>query len=198
MNDQQKKNRLLILILFAMALIPFLAALLFKAKPEWLQGQTNYGRLIVPPVMTEASELTGFDAFSNDNIHELNAHWLIVNVIPHRDCNAVCLDALHKTRQIQLMLNKDLPRTRRVALLLDDPDPKQAEAWWKDEKALLRMQPSASFLAKLGQIKPGGFPDGTVLLMDPLRNLMMQYDPGFDPYKVKSDLVHLLRISQIG
>jgi hypothetical protein len=26
----------------------------------------------------------------------------------------------------------------------------------------------------------------------------MQYDPGFDPYKVKSDLVHLLRISQIG
>jgi hypothetical protein len=198
MNDQQKKNRLLILILFAMAFIPFLAALLFKAKPEWLQGRTNYGRLIVPPVTTEASELSGFDSFSRENIRELNAHWLIVNVIPHQDCNTACLDALHKTRQIQLMLNKDLPRTRRVALLLGNPDPKLAETWWKDEKALLRTKPSASFLAKLKQIKPEGFADGTVLLMDPLRNLMMQYEPGFDPYKVKSDLAHLLRISQIG
>jgi hypothetical protein len=198
MNTQQKKNRLLILILFAMALVPFLLALLFKVKPELLQGQTNYGRLVVPPVMTEASELSGFDAFSSDNIHELNAHWLIVNVIPHQDCNDACLDALHKTRQIQLMLNKDLPRTRRVALLLDNPDPKLAEAWWKQEKALLRVKPTPSFMNKLNGIKPGGFPDGTLLLMDPLRNLMMQYEPGFDPYKVKSDLTHLLKISQIG
>lgn len=198
MSTQQKKNRLIILALFAMALLPFLLALLFKVKPEWLQGQTNYGRLIVPPVATEAAELTGYDAFSRDNIHELKAHWLIVNVIPHRDCNDVCLDALHKTRQIQLMLNKDLPRTRRVVLLLGNPDPKLSEAWWKDEKALLRVEPSPSLVKKLNEINPEGFPDGTLLLMDPLRNLMMQYEPGFDPYKVKSDLAHLLKISQIG
>jgi hypothetical protein len=198
MNAQQKKNRLIILVLFAMALLPFLLALLFKVKPELLQGQTNYGRLIVPPVMTEASELIGFDAFSRDNIHELNAHWLIVNVIPHQDCNDACLDALHKTRQIQLMLNKDLPRTRRVALLLGNSDPQLGEAWWKGEKALLRVKPSPSLVKKLNEIKPEGFPDGTLLLMDPLRNLMMQYEPGFDPYKVKSDLTHLLKISQIG
>ncbi|EIC29581.1 MULTISPECIES: hypothetical protein [Methylomicrobium] len=198
MNDQQKKNRLLILTLFAMAFIPFLAALLFKARPEWLQGRTNYGQLIVPPVTTETSELSGFDAFTTDNIHELNAHWLIVNVIPRQDCNAACLDALHKTRQIQLMLNKDLPRTRRIVLLLDNPDPKLAEVWWQGDKSLLRVKPSDSLMAKLAQIKPEGFHDGAVLLMDPLRNLMMQYEPGFDPYKVKSDLAHLLRISQIG
>jgi hypothetical protein len=34
--------------------------------------------------------------------------------------------------------------------------------------------------------------------MDPLGNLMMQYDPGFDPYDVKKDLKKLLKISQIG
>jgi len=198
MNAQQKKNRLLILTLFAMTLLPFLVALLFKVKPELLQGQTNYGRLITPPVTTEASELNGFDAFSSDNIKELNAHWLIVNLIPQQDCNAVCLDALHKTKQVQLMLNKDLPRTRRVAVLLGNTDPKLAEAWWQDEKALLRVKPSPSFLNKLKAIRPEGFQDGAVLLMDPLRNLMMQYEPGFDPYKVKSDLTHLLKISQIG
>jgi len=198
MNTQQKKNRQLILIVFAMTLIPFLIAVLFKVKPELLQGQTNYGRLIVPPITTEAAELGGFDTFSRDNIQELSAHWLIVNVLPQQGCNEVCLDALHKTKQIQLMLNKDLPRTRRVALLLGNTDPKLAEAWWKDEKALLRVKPSPSFLSKLKGIRPEGFPDGALLLMDPLRNLMMQYDPGFDPYKVKSDLTHLLKISQIG
>jgi hypothetical protein len=37
-----------------------------------------------------------------------------------------------------------------------------------------------------------------LLLIDPLGNIMMQYEPGFDPYKVKNDLMHLLRASQIG
>lgn len=196
--NQQKKNRRLILIVFTMSLLPFLAALLFKMKPELLQGQTNYGRLIVPPMTTEAAEMSGFDAFSGENIQELNAHWLIINVLPSPDCNQACLDALHKTKQIQLMLNKDLPRTRRVALLLGNADPQRAQAWWQDQKALLRVKPSPSLLNKLHAIRPDGFADGTLLLMDPLRNLMMQYEPGFDPYKVKSDLMHLLKISQIG
>ncbi|MGR8940654.1 MAG: hypothetical protein ACU83V_08255 [Gammaproteobacteria bacterium] len=181
-----------------MTLVPFLIAVLFKANPELLKGQTNYGKLIIPPVTTEADELSGFDQFSADNIQEMNAHWLIVNVIPQQECNQVCLDALYKTRQIQLMLNKDLPRTRRVVLLLDNSDPKVAEAWWKEDKALLRVKPSPSFHNKLKTFRPEGIPDGMLLLMDPLRNLMMQYEPGFDPYKVKNDLMHLLKISQIG
>jgi hypothetical protein len=41
-------------------------------------------------------------------------------------------------------------------------------------------------------------PDGMLFLIDPLGNLMMQYEPGFNTYKVKDDLMHLLRISQIG
>ena len=198
MNAQQKKNRLIILTLFSMSIIPFLIAVLFKANPELLKGQTNYGKLIIPPVMTHADELTGFDPFSLENIHELNGHWLIVNVIPGSECNEICREALYKTRQIQLMLNKDLPRTRRVVMLLGDNDPKEAEAWWKEDKALLRIKPSSTLIEKIKTVRPEGIPDGMLLLMDPLRNLMMQYDPGFDPYKVKGDLMHLLKISQIG
>jgi len=37
-----------------------------------------------------------------------------------------------------------------------------------------------------------------LLLIDPQGNVMMRYEPGFDPYKVKNDLLHLLKISQIG
>ena len=47
-------------------------------------------------------------------------------------------------------------------------------------------------------IKAGVMPEGMLFLIDPLGNLMMQYEAGFNTYKVKDDLMHLLRISQIG
>jgi hypothetical protein len=34
--------------------------------------------------------------------------------------------------------------------------------------------------------------------IDPLGNVMMKYAPDFNPYDAKSDLMHLLKISQIG
>jgi hypothetical protein len=40
--------------------------------------------------------------------------------------------------------------------------------------------------------------DGMVLLMDPFANLMMWYEPGFDPYGALRDLQRLLKASQIG
>jgi hypothetical protein len=51
---------------------------------------------------------------------------------------------------------------------------------------------------KLKKIRNTDIPEGMLFLMDPFGNLMMQYEPGFDPYKVKKDLGKLLRISQIG
>jgi hypothetical protein len=50
----------------------------------------------------------------------------------------------------------------------------------------------------LRQVKPGGMPDGMLFLLDPLGNLMMYYEPGFDPYDVVHDLKKLLTVSQIG
>lgn len=198
MNNQQKKNRLLILAIFGMSIIPFLIAWVLKENPGFLKGRTNYGQLITPVVTTERSELTGFDAFSAQNMDQLPGRWLIVNVIPHDDCNDVCLDALYKTKQLQLMMSKDLVRTRRVAMIFKDVAPEVAAQWWKEDTRLLRVKPDPAIIEKITAIRQGEVPDGMLLLMDPLGNLMMQYEPGFDPYKVKSDLTHLLKISQIG
>lgn len=198
MTSQQQKNRLIILLLFAMSIIPFLIALGLKENPELLSGRTNSGQLIIPPVITERSELTGFDRFSSEHMTELQGHWLIVNVIPARQCNTVCQEAIHKSRQLQLMLSKDLTRTRRVVLVFAELAPDSANRWWLDDKALLKMKPNESLAKKIAAIRGGNAPDGLLFLMDPLGNLMMQYEPGFDPYKVKSDLTHLLKISQIG
>lgn len=198
MHNQKSKNHLLILAIFAMSVIPFLIAWGLKENPRLLKGQTNNGQLITPPLTTERSDLAGFDQFSADNMTELSGHWLLVNVIPNNGCNEACVEAIHKTKQIRLMLNKELTRTRRAVMVLKDVAPETASKWWEDDQTLLKVKPNEALVKKLSLLRQGNIPDGMLLLMDPLGNLMMQYEPGFDPYDVKSDLMHLLRISQIG
>ena len=245
-TKQQKKNRLLILAIFGLTIIPFLIAWGLKENPGLVKGTTNSGQLIIPPVTTEKTDFTGFDPFSEENKAELSGHWLIVNVIPDTGCNEACLDALLKTRQLRLMLNKELPRTRRVVIVFKEQALDAASQWWlkdtllwrlrgtknpeddalflsllreenrlddalitkligADDKEfalnsdLIRLKPSAGLVKKIIGIRNGNnIPDGMLFLMDPLGNLMMQYEPGFNAYKVKEDLMHLLKISQIG
>jgi len=199
MNKQLNRSRMLILILVAMSVIPFAIAWLMTKNPEWLSGNyTNHGQLIIPPVVTERSELTGFDAFSKENLSQLNGHWVMINIIPGKDCNKDCLAAIHGSRQLRLMMGKDLTRIRRVVLLMNQVDPAQARQWWADDLRLLRARPAMTLQEKILKIRKGKIADGMLLLMDPFGNLMMQYEPGFDPYDVKADLKRLLRISQIG
>ncbi|MGZ8190552.1 MAG: hypothetical protein ACXWTS_04915 [Methylococcaceae bacterium] len=245
MINQQKKNQLLILAIFAMSIIPFLIAWGLKENPVILKSSINNGQLITPPVTTERTDFNGFDAFSTENMVELPGHWLIINVITKENCNEACMDALLKTRQIRLMLNKELPRVRRIVILFKEIPEEVASQWWlkdtllwrlrqtenKDDNALflslireenklndtlvsrlvgkenrqfalkpdlIRVKPTEALTKKIAEIRKGNLPDGMLFLMDPLGNLMMQYEPGFDPYKVKGDLMHLLRISQIG
>ncbi len=245
MINQQKKNQLLILAIFAMTIIPFLIAWGLKENAVIVNGSTNNGQLITPPVTTERTDFIGFDAYSEENIAELSGHWLMVNVIAKDHCNDVCLDALLKTKQIRLMLNKELPRTRRIVIVFNALTEDTVSQWWlKDtllwrlrqtkssedaalylsltreenqldeilitrligqenrsfalKSDLIKIKPSAALVKKITDIRQGNLPDGLLFLIDPLGNIMMQYESGFDPYKVKSDLMHLLRISQIG
>lgn len=198
MINQQKKNRLFILLIFGMAIIPVAIAWIMGGKASFIEGKINNGQLITPVVTTERSDLMGTDSFSIDNIAELEGHWVTLNVVPQDDCNKICLEAIHKTKQLRLMMNKDLTRTRRAVVFLKDVKPEVINQWLHDDKVLLKVKPSAILQKKISEIRNGSIPDGLLLLMDPMGNLMMQYEPGFDPYKVKSDLMHLLRISQIG
>jgi hypothetical protein len=143
------------------------------------------------------------------------------------------------------MLNKELPRTRRIVFVFKEPTAEAASQWWlKDtllwrlrrsenkednvlflsllregnkiddtliaklignenrefalNSELIRVKPNTALVKKITEIRKGNIPDGMLFLIDPLGNLIMQYEPDFDTYKVKDDLMHLLRISQIG
>jgi hypothetical protein len=200
LTPQQRKNRQLIIGIFAMSIIPFSIAWYLAKNPELLNSAaTNKGQLITPAMPTERTDFKGFDTFSQENLKELEAHWLIVNVIPSANCNEICLDAIHKSQQLRLMLNKELVRTRRAVLVLDEnTQPQTAENWWQNDGDLLHLKPNVVVIEKLNTLYNGQIPEGALLLVDPLGNFMMQYAPQFNPYDVKSDLMHLLKISQIG
>jgi hypothetical protein len=196
MTNQQRKNRRTILMLFGMTIVPFCIAWYFSTLPP--AKTTNNGELVIPVVATEKSDFIGFDKFSTDNIGELSGHWLVANVIPKADCKQSCQEAIYKSKQLHLMLNKDLTRVRRVVLLLNNSDLQTAASWWHDDTRLLKFKSSEGLQGKIRQIRKGVVPDGMLFLIDPLGNIMMQYEPGFDPYKVEKDLKKLLNVSQIG
>ncbi len=246
MLDQQRKNQLLIIVIFAMTIVPFMVAWSLRDNTTLINNGTNHGQLIVPPKRLDYHEWVGFDAFSQQNKGELQGHWLIANIMPKAECTKICLEAILKTKQLRLMLNKDLPRVRRLVLVLAPLASDYAEQLWLKDSLLwrlksagtqegdllydgylqdtakldpqmvarltaneklalalhsdlLRFQPDTPAVSQIKSVRAdGNLPEGMLFLIDPLGNLMMQYEPGFDPYKVKDDLMHLLRISQIG
>ncbi len=195
MTDQQRKNRKTIILLFAMTGIPFLIAWYLSANTAWMSAGTNRGELMVPPITTVKSDLQAFDEFTRQNIDEFKGRWVIFNVIDSPDCEQECRLSIHKTKQIRLMMNKDLTRIRRGALLLVDADGEKAKTWWEDDSRLLRVKATPVLVKK---IKNTAITHGMLIIMDPLGNMMMRYQTDFDPYDVKADLMKLLRISQIG
>lgn len=196
MNTQHKKNRITILVIFAMSIIPFGVAWYLADNPGKMKLGTNNGDLITPPLTTELNDFTGHDSFSAENIKELQGHWILINVMPKAQCAEACQEGLYKTQQITLMMGKDIARIRRLAVIfnqVDQPLPKL----WQDDARLLKAVPSARLQETLNKVF-NNTEAGGLLVMDPLGNLMMKYAPGYDPYKVRNDLSKLLRISQIG
>ncbi|MGR8930756.1 MAG: hypothetical protein ACU836_08960 [Gammaproteobacteria bacterium] len=196
MSTELKKNRITILAIFALSVIPFGIAWFLAQHPDRIKLGTNHGELISPPIASELSDFLGADAFSADNIGELKGHWIMVNIISGQTCDQACRDGLYKTQQVSLMMGKDIARIRRLALMLGraiDALPNE----WQEDARLLKAQPSVVLKENLSKIDGYAVPGG-LLIMDPFGNLMMKYAPGYDPYKVKSDLSKLLRISQIG
>ncbi|HIL77795.1 MAG: hypothetical protein ABGX71_11065 [Methyloprofundus sp.] len=198
MTKQIQKNHRTIIILALMTLVPFSFAWYLTTDPGFKPAATNNGDLVIPVITTERSDLQGVDEFSVNNIEQLKGHWVMLNIIPTGLCNKTCAEAIHATRQVRLMLNKDLTRTRRAVIIMQGKQEPGFQPWWNEDDRLIKVKPAPALAMKIRQQLGGTITEGCLLLMDPLGNIMMQYPAGFDPYAVKGDLKKLLRISQIG
>lgn len=198
MGKSAKGNLTVLVIIISTCVIPFFAAWLFHKNFHWIEATTNYGNLIVPVVKIERTTFTGLDDFSRSNIDEFKGKWVMMHLTDSYQCAACCADSLRKSKQIRLMLNKDLLRVRRMLVVGDRITEAQASNWWENDETLLRTRPQSEFFEQISTIINRPLEQCMVFLMDPVGNLMMWYEPGFDPYGVQKDLKKLLKASQIG
>lgn len=196
MNNQLHKNRLTILLIFGLSVIPFLIAWFYAKHPERVTIGTNNGELISPVISTAHSDFLGLDEFSSQNLNELEGHWVMINWIHGRSCQAVCLDAIYRSHQISLMLGKDVSRIRRILIMTDPLNQTELSQEWKDDARLLKLSLMPGVYDKISAFLAQQ--EGGLILMDPLGNLMMRYPTHVDPYQIRNDLAKLLKISQIG
>lgn len=197
MKTPTNNNRRTVLLILALAIVPFSFAWYLAKNPDSLRLGASNGDLVTPPLTTEFSEFSGFDPFSNENIVQLKGHWVLINLQYGPVCDAACEDVLYKSRQISLMMGKDISRIRRAVVVTADSG-KVFNDDWQNDGHLLKIKVSPALQEKIRNITGSDAAVGSLLLMDPLGNLMMHYPGGFDPYKVRNDLSKLLKISQIG
>ena len=190
------RSRALIVVIALTAVVPFTLAWYYARHPELIEKTSNYGSLIQPVRQLDVVSLLSKPLRTLDELGQIRGRWLLLQAAAG-DCGPECADTLHKTHQGWLMLNKEMPRVKR--LLLVEPSSGAADSpAVKGDDALLIAGSDPAMMRELAAALGKPLTDGMVVLLDPLGNLVLWYDGGFDPYKMVKDLKHLLKASQIG
>lgn len=189
------RGRAILLLIALTAVVPFLVAWYYAQHPELIEKTSNYGTLVVPVQTLPQDRLLAQPFSDPQRVEEVKGRWVLLQVT-HDGCGAVCKDALHRTHQGWLMLNKEMLRVRRVLLVNDAKTASQATI--QQDDALVPAGTDAGVLKTLEAALGGPVPEGAIFLVDPLMNVALWYAPSFDPYQLVKDIKHLLKASQIG
>ncbi len=154
---------------------------------------SNYGSFINPIV--ELSQST-FDDYSGENLN-VNQHltkWSLIYRMP-KNCSQMCSDEIYLIRQVNIALGKDMNRLERVIVLNQTiPSSEIDDLVIKYPKAIVVKNNSSTFINEINKIT-----DRYVLLLtDPLGNVILGYDEGFEGKKLLKDIKKLLKLSKIG
>lgn len=174
-----------LLLILALFLLPVATA----GGLYWLQWRpvqtANYGELLQPPLPLPAGTLRGADGV--DQGLALRGQWLLL-LVGSAPCDAACRQQLQAMRQIQVALNKDMGRLRRLWV-------GPADAASRAE--LLRDYPDLTLATPHGNALPAT-PAPRLYLIDPLGNLILRYPAPAEAQGVRRDLERLLKYSWIG
>lgn len=200
-----RRTRTKIFVIALISAAPMVLAWILASHPEWINPhRSNYGTLITPARPLDYAQLLAHPISPAERLPEIKGRWVFLHVgtgacrEPCPDALYKSYDSLYKTRQVRMMLNKEIPRVKRLLLLPPGSSAVNYEPLMKNDEDLLLANASENltqaFSAAVGQ----ALREGMVLLLDPLGNLVLWYEPGFDPYRMDKDLKLLLRASRIG
>lgn len=138
---------------------------------------THHGQLLNPPLPLPESVLR--------STAESRGKWLLLLQVSG-PCTAECAGRLDEMRRIQVSLNKEMGRLRRV-IVSDQPDDPQLAAVRQAQPDLL-----------LAAAPAGGLAADPLLIADPQGRLIMSYPPAADAKGIRADLDRLLKFAWAG
>ncbi|MBD3669898.1 MAG: SCO family protein [Gammaproteobacteria bacterium] len=202
-NIQQNRSRKMMLLLGAIFVLPMLIAwFVFSTVDDWGMTDTrNKGNLIRPAQPLQEFSLVAQDG-SVFELEQMRKKWTLV-YIGNGTCDKECESVIYKTRQVRLAQGKEMHRVRRVFVLNDLQLSDETKQYYSQAHPdLVLVDGNANQLTGfLRQFEIGGkdaSTAGRLYIVDPLGNLMMNYEPGFNAEWLLKDLRRLLHVSQIG
>ncbi|MCU7927576.1 MAG: hypothetical protein KZQ97_14180 [Candidatus Thiodiazotropha sp. (ex Dulcina madagascariensis)] len=194
-RDRSLKSLWLLSGLFA---LPLIAAWVLFFNPQWLpDGRTNHGALIDPPRSMESLILQTPEGGRFDWL-ALQDMWTIT-LVSEGGCDAACIKALIKVRQIRRATAANRQRIDRLLILLPD------SAGRLTLPTLEGLEGTRLAIADSGQrttvesLFPFQLSQQTIplFLIDPRIDLMMIYDTSqISSKQILQDLETLLKASQ--
>ena len=191
MSDAPRKSgRVQLLLIAAVFIGPLIVAAWLYSGGSTMQptGRSNHGALL-EPIVNLADEVPDSTA-----VERFERAWILLymNV---SECDEGCRDALYASRQVRLMLGKEMDRVSRVFLHGDTPPDTVFLA--EEHPGLITIEDSG-LESLLNNKKPADVPAGGYFLIDPHGNLVMYFRPDLDPADMVDDIKHLLKLSRIG
>lgn len=191
------RNRLVLVLITALFALPLLAAwLLSMGAFGWRPGETvNLGALVQPPVALELGRLRPVDTE-----RAMAEGWTMLYAFDGH-CADACIRDVTGLRQVHVAAGRNRDKVSvlllATAAMAADVPADLAAIYsqfhvYRDREARA-VEALDQALANAGQA--GGEVTGRAFLLDPDRNVILAYAPGFDPNHVNKDLKRLLKWS---
>jgi len=175
-----------LLIIAAIFIGPFVAALTLHLLGWQPGGYVNKGTLLSPPLALPPFQATMLGVRAPE---PGTRRWTVL-IVSGDGCAEACRRALDDTRRVLDLLGHDRDRVQRVLVATErldgDAIANQSDLIGLDTRAATDPTLRAPFVDAQ---------DGTVFVADPRRNVILRYGPGQDARDLLEDLKRLLKYS---
>lgn len=207
-SAEQKANRRIMLMIFAVFLVPVVVAYTAHFF-GWYKdlGLANRGFLINPPIDVRELSIADKDGLPFSSEDHLKTWFLIY--VPPKNCGSACDNSLYLMRQANKALGSDQQRVKRMLISWSDISEELRSKLDAEFPNMLEYQAGPELLkralAPALQTETNAIEAGRIYIMDPWGFIMLSYPAVADEQEsilkgkdLLKDLKRMLKVSRIG